>query len=157
MLRATEVFWSARAFVPDRTVPVSDPDVFRPRLIRDATFLETPAGSRRFPSISSASVSTCVCARSTPPPANGWRGSSKTKRSDSTARRRCWRAREAGFATNTILARAASVPRRAVGAARQKARSLLTPRMAEHLSATMRDGLDALVAVGDERSALAPA
>ena len=29
-----------RAFVPDRTVPVSDPDVSRPRRIRDATFLE---------------------------------------------------------------------------------------------------------------------
>lgn len=26
--------------MPDRTVPVSDPDVSRPRLIRDATFLE---------------------------------------------------------------------------------------------------------------------
>ncbi len=37
---------------------------------------------------SSASVSTCVCARSTPPLANGWRGSSKTKRCGSTARLR---------------------------------------------------------------------
>ena len=39
----------------------------------------TPAGSRRSPSTSSASVSTCVWARSTPPPENGWRGSSKAR------------------------------------------------------------------------------
>ena len=32
---------SERAFVPDRTGPASDPDVSRPRLIRDASFLET--------------------------------------------------------------------------------------------------------------------
>ena len=31
---------SRRAFLPDRTLPVSDPDVSRPRLIRDARFLE---------------------------------------------------------------------------------------------------------------------
>ena len=29
-----------RAFLSDRAVPVSDPDVSRPRLVRDATFLE---------------------------------------------------------------------------------------------------------------------
>ena len=83
------------------------------------------------PSISSASVSTCVCARSTPLPANGWRGSSKTRRYGSTARRRCWREREAGFAMNTVLAPADSVLRRTVGAARHKARALLTQRMTE--------------------------
>ena len=54
----------------------------------------------------------------------------KTKRCGSTARRR-WL-------------------RRAVGAARHKARAMLTQRMAERLSAPMRDRLDALVAVGDE-------
>ena len=40
--------------------------------------------------------------------------------------------------------------RRAVGAARHKARALLTQRMAECLTAPMRDRLDALVAVGDD-------
>ena len=49
-----------------------------------------------------------------------------------------------------VLAPADSVLRRAVGAARHKARALLTQRMAERLSATMRDRLDALVAVGDD-------
>ena len=37
-----------------------------------------------------------------------------------------------------------------MGAARQKVRALLTQRMAEHLSASMRDRLDALVDVGDD-------
>ena len=41
--------------------------------------------------------------------------------------------------------------RRAVGAARHKARALLTQRMAERLSAPMRDRLDELVAVGDDQ------
>ena len=40
--------------------------------------------------------------------------------------------------------------RRAVGAARHKARALLTQRMTESLSAPMRDRLDELVAVGDD-------
>ena len=50
-----------------------------------------------------------------------------------------------------VLAPADSVLRRAVGAARQKARALLTQRMAERLSAPMREGLDALVAVDDDQ------
>ena len=41
--------------------------------------------------------------------------------------------------------------RRAVGAARQKARALLTQRMAERLSAPMHEALDALVAVDDDQ------
>ena len=49
-----------------------------------------------------------------------------------------------------VLAPADSALRRAVGAARHKARALLTQRMAERLSAPMRDRLDALVAVGDD-------
>ena len=49
-----------------------------------------------------------------------------------------------------VLAPADSALRRAVGGARQKARALLTQRMAERLSASMRDRLDALVAVGDD-------
>ena len=50
-----------------------------------------------------------------------------------------------------VLAPADSVLRRTVGAARQKARALLTQRMAERLSAPMREGLDALVAVDDDQ------
>ena len=38
-----------------------------------------------------------------------------------------------------------------LGAARHKARTLLTQRMAERLSAPMREGLDALVAVDDDQ------
>ena len=49
-----------------------------------------------------------------------------------------------------VLAPADSALRRAVGGARQKARALLTRRMTERLSASMRDRLDALVAVGDD-------
>ena len=49
-----------------------------------------------------------------------------------------------------VLAPADSVLRRAVGAARHKARALLTQRMTESLSASMRDRLDELVAVGDD-------
>ena len=49
-----------------------------------------------------------------------------------------------------VLAPADSVLRRMVGAARHKARALLTERMAERLSPPMRDRLDALVAVGDD-------
>ena len=49
-----------------------------------------------------------------------------------------------------VLAPADSALRRAVGGARQKARALLTQRMAERLSASMRDRLDALVDVGDD-------
>ena len=41
--------------------------------------------------------------------------------------------------------------RRAVGAARHKARALLTDRMAERLSVPMRTRLDALVAVDDDQ------
>ena len=50
-----------------------------------------------------------------------------------------------------VLAPADSVLRRAVGAARQKARALLTQRMAGRLSAPIREGLDALVAVDDDQ------
>ena len=49
-----------------------------------------------------------------------------------------------------VLAPAATVLRRAVGAARHKARALLTQRLAERLSAPMRDRLDALVVVSDD-------
>ena len=49
-----------------------------------------------------------------------------------------------------ILAPADSVLRRAVGAARHKARTLLTQRMAERLSVPMRNRLDALVAGGGD-------
>ena len=34
-------------------------------------------------------------------PENGWRGSSRTRRCGSSGPPRCWRGREAGFATNT--------------------------------------------------------
>ena len=50
-----------------------------------------------------------------------------------------------------VLAPADSVLRRAIGAARHKARTLLTQRMAERLSAPMRDRLDALIAVDDDQ------
>ena len=60
----------------------------------------------------------------------------------SLARARAWLRNE------HVLAPADSVRRRAVGAARHKARALLTQRMAERLSAPMRDRLDALIAVG---------
>ena len=50
-----------------------------------------------------------------------------------------------------VLAPADSVLRRAIGAARHKARALLTQRMAERLSAPMRDRLDALIAVDDDQ------
>ena len=50
-----------------------------------------------------------------------------------------------------VLAPADSVLRRAVGAARHQARALLTDRMAERLSAPMRNRLDALVAVDDDQ------
>ena len=50
-----------------------------------------------------------------------------------------------------VLAPADSALRRAVGGARQKVRALLTQRLAERLSAPMREGLDALVAVDDDQ------
>ena len=50
-----------------------------------------------------------------------------------------------------VLAPADSVLRRTIGAARHKARTLLTQRMAERLSAPMRDRLDALIAVDDDQ------
>ena len=50
-----------------------------------------------------------------------------------------------------VLAPSDSVLRRAIGAARNKARTLLTQRMAERLSAPMRDRLDALIAVDDDQ------
>ena len=50
-----------------------------------------------------------------------------------------------------VLAPSNPVLRRAIGAARHKARTLLTQRMAERLSAPMREGLDALVAVDDDQ------
>ena len=50
-----------------------------------------------------------------------------------------------------VLAPGDSVLRRAVRAARHHARARLTHRMAERLSAPMRDRLDALVAVGDDQ------
>ena len=60
--------------------------------------------------------------------------------------------------TASLLARARAwlrdehvlAPAGAVGAARHKARAPLTQRMAERLSAPMRERLDALVAVGDD-------
>ena len=68
------------------------------------TIPPTPAGSRRSRSISSAAASTCVCARSPPPPANGWRDSSRTKRCGSIARAPCWRG--AGLAARRTRPRA---------------------------------------------------
>ena len=50
-----------------------------------------------------------------------------------------------------VLAPADSVLRRSIGAARNKARTLLMQRMAERLSAPMRDRLDALIAVDDDQ------
>ena len=58
--------------------------------------------------------------------ANGRRGSSKTKRCGSTARRRCWRGSRGWLRNEHVLAPADSVLRRAVGAARHKGRALLT-------------------------------
>ena len=60
------------------------------------------------------------------------------------ARARGW------FRDEHVLAPADSALRRAVGGARQKVRALLTQRIAERLSAAMRDRLDALVDVGDD-------
>ena len=64
--------------------------------------------------------------------------------SERLARARAW------LRDEHVLAPAGAVLRRAVGAARHKARALLTQRMAERLSAPMRDRLDALVAVSDD-------
>ena len=50
-----------------------------------------------------------------------------------------------------VLAPSDPVLRRAIGAARHKARTLLTQRMAERLSAPMREGLNALVVVVDDQ------
>ena len=50
-----------------------------------------------------------------------------------------------------VLAPADSVLRRAIGAARHKARTLLTQRMAARLSAPMRDRLDPLIAVDNDQ------
>ena len=50
-----------------------------------------------------------------------------------------------------VLAPSDSVLRRAIGAARNKARTLLTERMAERLSAPMCDRLDALIAIDDDQ------
>ena len=49
-----------------------------------------------------------------------------------------------------VLAPAAYVLRRAVGAARQEARTILTDRMVQRLSPPMRERLDALLDVGEE-------
>ena len=49
-----------------------------------------------------------------------------------------------------VLASAAYVLRRAVGAARLQARTILTDRMAQRLSSPMRERLDALLEVGEE-------
>ena len=54
-----------------------------------------------------------------------------------------------------VLAPSDSVLRRAIGAARNKARTLLTERMAERLSAPMRERLDALIAGRRRPAALA--
>ena len=62
------------------------------------------------------------------------------------------RARARGWLRDEhVLAPADSVLRRVVGAARHKARALLTQRMAERLSPPMRDRFDDLVAVGDDQ------
>ena len=80
------------------------------------------------------------------------RGSSRTRRCGSSGPPRCWLGRAPGSATSTFSYRPSDpVLRRAIGAARHKARTLLTQRMAERLSAPMREGLDALVAVDDDQ------
>ena len=61
------------------------------------------------------------------------------------ARARAWQRDE------HVLAPADSVLRRAIGAARHKARVLLTQRMAARLSVPMRDRLDALIAVDNDQ------
>ena len=111
----------------------------------------TPAGGRRSWSISSASASTCVCALFDA--AAGERlarfledEALRLERTASLlARARAW------LRDEHVLAPSDSVLRRAIGAARHKARTLLTQRMAERLSAPMREGLDALVAVDDDQ------
>ena len=113
---------------------------------------DTPAGTRRSRSISSASATTCVCARSTPQPPNRPARflEDEALRLDRTA---SLLARARGWPRDEhVLAPADSVLRRGVGAARQMARALLTQRMAERLSAPMRDRLDALLAVDDDLS-----
>ena len=82
---------------------VRGPAVWAPTPIRSTP---TPAVGRRSRSISSASASTCVCALSMPPPENGWRGSSRTRRCGSSGPPRCWRGRAPGSATSTLSHRA---------------------------------------------------
>ena len=110
----------------------------------------TPSGSRRSPHISGASVR--YLRLRTFDTAAGERLArfleDEALRLDRTgsllARARSW------LRDEHVLAPADSALRRAVGGARQKARALLTQRMTERLSASMRDRLDALVAVGDD-------
>jgi len=133
-------------------VPVSDPDVSRPRLIRDATFLEADRreiAQRRGPHNRLGFAYQRLRTFDTAAAERLARFlEDEAQRLDRTAsllaRARGW------LRDEHVLAPADSVLRRAVGAARHKARALLTQRMAEHLSATMRDRLDALVAVGDD-------
>ena len=119
-------------------MPVSDPDVSRPRLIRDATFLEAD----RQQTISEHQQPIGQYLRlHTFDAAAGERLArfleDEALRLDRAAsllaRARAW------LRDEHVLAPADSVLRRAVGAARHKARALLAQRMAEHLSAPMRD------------------
>ena len=193
-----------RAFVPDSPVPVSDPDVSRPRLIREASFLEADrreiARRRgRHNQLGVAYQVACVrvlgrCPQQAPVEIDGEilrfaalqlgadagrqqtvsdhqhrigesrrlgafdaAGSERLARfledealrlertASRLARARAW------LRDEHVLAPGDSVRRRAVGAARHHARARLTHRMAERLSAPMRDRLDALVAVGDDQ------
>ena len=196
---------------PDRTVPVSDPDVSRPSLIRDASFLEADrreialrrghhnrlgfayqvafvrvlgrfsqqapleidgeilrfaalqlgadaetihAYARRQQTVSEHQqrIGEYLRLRTFDAPAGERLArflEDEALRLERTAsllaRARAW------LRDEHVLAPADSVLRRAVGAARHKARDLLTDRIAEHLSAPMRDRLDALVAVDDDQ------
>ena len=154
-------------------MPVSDPDVSRPRLIRDATFLEADR-RERFAALQLGADAETIHAYAR----RQQTVSEHQQRIGEYLRLRTWDTaageRLARFLedealrlerTASLLARARvwlrdehvlapsdSVLRRAIGAARNKARdTVLTERMAERLSAPMRDRLDALVAVdGDQ-------
>ena len=54
-----------------------------------------------------------------PPPENGWRGSSRTRRCGSSEPPRCWRGRAPGSATSTFSHRAIRCCAAAIGAARR--------------------------------------
>ena len=77
-------------------------------------------------------------------------GTLKKKRCGSSVPRRCWRGLAPGFATSTFSPRPTRRYAVRLGATRHKARALLTQRMAERLSAPMRDRLDAPAAGDDD-------